>query len=40
MKQKAKIKPIEDIDAKMRAIKEELSERESEVSDFIKSYYE
>ena len=38
--QKAKIKPIEDIDAKMRAIKEELSERESEVSDFIKSYYE
>ena len=38
--QKAKIKPIEDIDAKLRAIKEELSERESEVSDFIKSYYE
>ena len=38
--QKAKIKPIEDMDAKLRAIKEELSERESEVSDFIKSYYE
>ena len=38
--QKAKIKPIEDIDAKLRAIKEELSERESDVNEFIKSCYE
>ena len=38
--QKAKIKPIEDIDAKLRAVKEELSERESDVNHFIKSCYE
>ena len=38
--QKAKIEPIEDIDAKLRAIQEELSEHESEVSDFIKACYE
>ena len=38
--QRVKIKQIEDIDAKLRAIKEELSERESEVSEFIKSCYE
>ena len=38
--QKAKIKPIEDIDAKLRAIKDELSEHDSEVSEFIKSCYE
>ena len=38
--QKTKIKPIEDIDAKLRAIEEALSERETEVSEFIKSYYE
>ncbi len=38
--QKAKIKPIEDIDAKLRAVKEELSIRESDVNEFIKSCYE
>ena len=38
--QEAKIKPIEDIDTKLRAIKEELSERESDVNEFIKSCYE
>lgn len=37
--QKAKIKPIEDIDAKLRAVKEELSGRESDVNEFIKSCY-
>ncbi len=37
--QKAKIKPIEDIDAKLRAVKEELSGRESDVNKFIKSCY-
>ncbi len=38
--QRAKIKPIEDIDAKLRAVKEELSIRESDVNEFIKSCYE
>ena len=38
--QRSKIKQIEDLDAKMRAIKEELSERESEVSEFLESCYE
>lgn len=38
--QRAKIEPIEDIDTKLRAIKEELSERESDVNEFIKSCYE
>ncbi|RKU08671.1 hypothetical protein C6501_16140 [Candidatus Poribacteria bacterium] len=38
--QKAKIKPIEDIDAKLRAVKAELSVRESDVNEFIKSCYE
>ena len=38
--QKAKIKPIEDIDAKLRTVKEELSIRESDVNAFIKSCYE
>lgn len=38
--QKAKIRPIEDIDTKLRAIKEELSGRESDVNEFIKSCYE
>ena len=38
--QKAKIRPIEDVDARLRAIKEELSERESDVNEFIKSCYE
>ena len=38
--QKAKIKPIEDIDTKLRAVKKELSERESDVNEFIKSCYE
>ena len=38
--QKSKIVPIEDMDAKLRAIEEALSERETEVSEFIKSFYE
>ena len=38
--QKAKIKPIEDIDAKLRVVMEELSISESGVSEFIKSCYE
>ena len=38
--QKSKIKPIEDIDAKLRAVKEELSIHESDVNEFIKSCYE
>ena len=38
-KQKAKIKPIEDTDAKLRAVKEELSTRESEANQFIESCY-
>ena len=38
--QKAKIKPIEDIDAKLRTVMEELSISESGVSEFIKSCYE
>ena len=38
--QRVKIKPIEDIDAKLRAVKKELSVRESEVNEFIKSCYE
>ena len=38
--QKAKIKPIEDIDAKLRAVREELSIHESDVNEFIKSCYE
>ena len=37
--QRDKIKQIEEIDAKLRAIKEELSERESEVSEFIELCY-
>ena len=37
--QKAKIKPIEDTDARLRAVKEELSTRESEVNQFIESCY-
>ena len=37
--QKAKINPIENIDAKLRAVKEELSGRESDVNKFIKSCY-
>ncbi len=37
--QKAKIKPIEDIDTKLRAVKEELTEHESNVNEFIKSCY-
>ena len=37
--QRAKIKPIEDMEAKLRAIKEELSECEYEVSEFIESSY-
>ena len=38
--QRSKIKQIEDIDTKLRAIKEELSVRETEVSEFIESCYE
>lgn len=38
--QKAKIKPIEDIDAKLREVMEELSISESGVSEFIKLCYE
>ena len=38
--QKSKIKPIEDIDAKLRAVREELSIHESDVNEFIKSCYE
>jgi len=38
--QKAKIKPIEDIDATLQAIKKELSERKSEFNQYINSYYE
>lgn len=38
--QKAKIKPIEDIDAKLREVMEKLSISESDVSEFIKSCYE
>ena len=38
--QKAKIKPIEDIDARLRAVMEALSISESDVSEFIKSCYE
>ena len=38
--QKSKIKPIEDIDAKLRAIMAELSISESGVNKFIKSCYE
>lgn len=38
--QKAKIVPIEDLDAELRTIKEALSKRETEVSEFIKSFYE
>ncbi len=37
--QRAKIKPIEDLDAKLRAVKEELTEHESNVNEFIKSCY-
>ena len=37
--QKSKIKPIEDIDARLRAVKGELSIRESEINQFIKSCY-
>lgn len=38
--QKDKIKPIEDIDAKLKVVKEELSGHESDVNQFIKSCYE
>ena len=37
--QKAKIKPIEEMDAKLRAVTEELSTREAEVNEFIESCY-
>ena len=37
--QRAKIKPIEDLDAKLRAVKAELTEHESDVNEFSKSCY-
>lgn len=38
--QKTKINPIKEIDAKLRAVKEELSVHESDVNEFIKSCYQ
>lgn len=37
--QRAKIEPIEDIEAQLQIIKDELSSRESDVNEFIKSCY-